>query len=36
MTYTNKDIVNFSGESKEEIEAEDRWHDEQMTLTDKK
>jgi len=31
----DKGIVHFGGESKEEIEAEDRWHDEQMTNTEK-
>ena len=28
--------VHIGGESKEEIEAEDGWHDEQMTYTDKR
>ena len=31
----DKGIVHFGGESKEEIEAEDRWHDEQIIKTDK-
>ena len=37
MTNTDKlNIVHFGGESKEVIEAEDRWHDEQMTNTEKR
>ena len=28
-------VVHIGGESKEEIKAEDKWHDEQMTYTDK-
>jgi len=36
MKDTDKlNIVHFGGESKEVIEAEDRWHDEQMTNTEK-
>ena len=36
ITDADKGIVHFGGESKEEIEAEDRWHDELMTYTDKR
>jgi len=36
MKDTDKlNIVHFGGESKEVIEAEDRWHDEQMNNTEK-
>ena len=36
ITDADKGIVHFGGESKEEIEAEDRWHEEQMTYTNPK
>ena len=37
ITSTDRlDIVHFGGESKEEIEAEDRWHDEQMKNREKR
>ena len=36
ITDADKGIVHFGGESKEVIEAEDRWHDEQMTNTEQR
>ena len=33
MNDADNGIIHMGGESKEEIEAEDRWHDEQMTDT---